>query len=440
MSKAVKETMKADAKKAAFQKRLVKELHLSSSESQKAIDTLIQKYGENAYSVISNSLARPYEVAQVTGQKGRITSKTTLKYFCENEIPTDKLAKSLGKSKSEIEKAMPAKTAQAQKEPAKKETKVSAPKKNKETKVLKVDERQDRLVAKTQQRKLKIDPIWKSIQQPKLEDWAKPIGKRKETPEEVYKKVCGNQSKGDPSLEDLMKKANVTRADLQAVLAEEKSLDAKAKMIKSMTPGKRNRLMANEADKTEGACHGNCLSGVQRMEEGVAAKEGVEPRIGKYDPEWNKYTKNGDENGACHAHYVYDSHGDHVTVSVPNLACNKRDGSPENEQMKAFNRQLPAGTIASTANKEDEALRGTANLSAKFGHIWVKDNKGNSCSDGVQPDGPKDYNRYGDKMYVTLSKDVSVPKELALRLIAKAQERENNNYIYRQNQTMVASR
>ena len=438
MGKAVKETMKADAKKAAFQKRLVKELHLSSSESQKMVDDLVKKYGDNAYAIITNSLARPYEMAKDIDQKGRITSKTTLKHFCDNNIPTDNLAKALRKDKKEVEKNMPAKLKEVKKakETVKKETKVSTPKASQTAKTLQVQERQDRFVAKTQQKKLSIEPVWKNMKQTKIEDWVKPVWEKKETPEDIYQKACGNK---DATLDDLMKKAGVSKADLQAVLAEEKSLGDKAKLIQSMTPGKRNELMAHEADKTTGICQGDCLSGVQRMEEGAAAKEGVTPRIGKYDPEWKKHTRKGDDNGACNAHYVYDAHGDHVTVSVPNKACGMRDNSPENGEMKEFNRALPAGTIASTANKPEEVVRGTQNKSAKFGHIWVKDNHGNSCSDGVQPDGPKDFNRYGDKMYVTISTDVKVPKELALRLIEKAQERENS-YIYRRNQAKVASR
>jgi hypothetical protein len=105
------------------------------------------------------------------------------------------------------------------------------------------------------------------------------------------------------------------------------------------------------------------------------------------------------------------------------LAYGERPDSKGNARMKAFNRDLPSGTVASTSHKRNTKGYAT-NQSALHGHIWVKDNKGNSCSDGVQKDGPKDFNAYGPEVYVTLFKDDYIPKELALDLIKQAQQRQ----------------
>ena len=230
---------------------------------------------------------------------------------------------------------------------------------------------------------------------------------------------------GELTFDELAKKAGVSKADLQALINKQQSIEAKGNLIASINPGKTRQAFAHQADKVRGACHGDCLSGVQRMAVGVYGSDAKSP-INGMRREWKtdvERAKGDSANSACNAHVLFDKCSNGLTVTVPNLAYGERSGSLADKKMKEFNDRLPGGTIGSTSHKRN-AKGYAANQSARHGHIWVKDHDGNSCSDGVQKNGPKDFNAYGPEVYVTLFRDDYVPKELALDLIKQAQKRQ----------------
>ena len=447
MTRTAKEDMKLDAKKASVCKRLVRELHISASESKKIVEGILAKYGDNGFEVINASMERPYDALGAIGEKGR-TSRRTLKFFLDKNLTEEQLKKALGEGKfktnAKVKKDMRDAAAQA------KTGKRELPRN--------LAERQQNLDKRTkkttktntgQQKK-------KDVLSDELYDWGQGriniTGSNPITPvwmdnkitadkkaQETYDKLVAGKVSGDLTFDELAKRAGVTRADLQALINKQPTVEAKGNLIASINPGKTRQAFAHQADKVRGACHGDCLSGVQRMAVGVYGSDAKSP-INGMRKEWKTdvpRAKGDNANSACNAHVLFDNCGNGMTLTVPNLAYGERAGSQGNKRMKAFNQALPSGTVASTSHKRN-AKGYAANQSALHGHIWVKDNKGNSCSDGVQKDGPKDFNAYGPDVYVTLFKDDYVPQELALDLIKQAQQRQEATQ--QKKQTRVAQR
>lgn len=431
MVRTAREEMKQDAKKANVCKRLVRELHISASESKKIVDGLIAKYGDNAFEVIKASMERPYDALGALGESGR-TSRRTLKFFLEKDLTTEQLKKALGADK--------VKTNTKLKGELKAEAKVA--KTNKKELPQNLATRQQKLDTKTVISRKKTARPSATVDYTKPIDWSKSevniTGSDAMTPiwmdkkisadkkaNETYEKLMSGKIAGELTFDELAKNAGVSKADLQALINKQQSIEAKGNLIASINPGKTRQAFAHQADKVRGACHGDCLSGVQRMAVGVYGSDAKSP-INGMRREWKtdvERAKGDSANSACNAHVLFDKCGEGLTVTVPNLAYGERPDSKGNARMKAFNRDLPSGTVASTSHKRNTKGYAT-NQSALHGHIWVKDNKGNSCSDGVQKDGPKDFNAYGPEVYVTLFKDDYIPKELALDLIKQAQQRQ----------------
>lgn len=432
MTRTAKEDMKLDAQKASVCKRLVRELHISASESKRIVEGILAKYGDNGFEVINASMERPYDALGALGESGR-TSRRTLKFFLEKDLTTEQLKKALGADK--------VKTNTKLKGELKAEAKVA--KTNKKELPQNLASRQQKLdtKAKTAAAKKKgvtdltkpfdfsegrIDITGSSPTTPIWVDQQNSANKRAEKKaQDTYDKLIAGKISGDLTFDELVKKAGVKKEDLQALINRQKTIEKKGELIASIYPGKTRQAFAHQADKVRGACQGGCLSGVQKMAVGVYGSDAKSP-INGMRKEWDtdvKKAKGDNANSACNAHVLFDKCGDGLTVTVPNLAYGERAGSIGNKRMKAFNRDLPSGTIGSTSHKRN-AKGYAANLSARHGHIWVKDNRGRSCSDGVQVDGPKDFNAYGPEVYVTLFKDDYVPKELALDLIKQAQKRQ----------------
>lgn len=429
MTRTAKEEMKQDAKTASVCRRLVKELHISASESKKIVDGLIAKYGDNAYEVINASMVRPYDALAALGEKGR-SSRRTLKFFLEKDLTNEQLVKALGKDKVKTK----AKLGKEMKDDA---AKAKSAKKDLPQNMA---SRQQKLDTKTKTKETKVRAATKSNigtefgfasagnKDAASKSWKYPAW-RPQTPEEkaleTYEKISANNYTGALTFDELAEKAGVTKADLQALLNKKRTLDAKGELIASIVPGRTRDAFAKEAEEVEGKCGGKCLTGVQEMAVGVYGSDEASP-INGARKEWKtdvEKAKGDNANSACNAHVLFDAQGGGITLTVPNLAFGQRAGSKQDKQMKAFNDKLPGGTIASTAHNRNS--KGYApNKSALHGHIWVKDNHGNSCSDGVQKNGPKDFNAYGSKVYVTLFKDDYFPKDLALQLIQQAQQRQ----------------
>ena len=424
MTRTAKEEMKQDAQKANVCKRLVRELHISVSESKRIVDGLIAKYGDNAFEVIKASMERPYDALGAIGESGR-TSRRTLKFFLEKDLTTEQLKKALGADK--------VKTNTKLKGELKAEAK--AAKTNKKELPQNLATRQQKLDTKTKTATAKkkgvtdlTKPFDFSKGAPKIEDWANNswmVKTADEKANDAYEKAMGGRIAGNLTFDELAKSAGVKKEDLQALINQQKTIEKKGALISSIIPGKTREAFAREADDVSGRCGGKCLTGVQEMAVGVYGSDAKSP-INGMRPEWKtdvEKAKGDSANSACNAHVLFDRVGSGLTVTVPNLAYGERAGSLADKKMKEFNDRLPGGTIGSTSHKRN-AKGYAANQSARHGHIWVKDHDGNSCSDGVQKNGPKDFNAYGPEVYVTLFRDDYVPKELALDLIKQAQKRQ----------------
>ena len=109
MTKATKEAMSKDAKKAALQNQLVSALNISASESKKIVDDLDAKYGDQAKEIAVNCLMRPYEMKDALGMKGQCTSKSMLKYFTDEKRSAETINKSVVKIKSSEKAKTPTK-------------------------------------------------------------------------------------------------------------------------------------------------------------------------------------------------------------------------------------------------------------------------------------------------------------------------------------------
>lgn len=424
MTRTAREEMKQDAQKASVCKRLVRELHISVSESKKIVDGLIAKYGDNAFEVINASMMRPYDALAALGEKGR-SSRRTLKFFLEKDLTTEQLKKALGADKVKTNTKLKGELRAEAKEA--KTQKKELPQ-NLATRQQKLATKTKTVVAKKKGVTDFTKPFDFSAGAPKIDDWANNSLMTKTADEkanEAYEKAMGGRVAGNLTFDELAKKTGVTKTDLQVLINQQKTIEKKGALISSIIPGKTREAFANKADVVSGSCRGKCLTGVQKMAVGVYGSDAKSPINGNR-PEWDtdvERAKGDPANSACNAHVLFDRVGSGLTVTVPNLAYGERAGSSADKKMKEFNDKLPGGTIASTSHKRN-AKGYASNLSARHGHIWVKDHEGNSCSDGVQKDGPKDFNAYGPEVYVTLFEDDYIPKELALDLIKQAQKRQ----------------
>ncbi len=250
------------------------------------------------------------------------------------------------------------------------------------------------------------------------------------TPEEraraEHSKLSTNMT-GYVSLESLVN-AGVTQQDIQAVLNAQGTDDKKAKMINQLSSGSVNNKMASWADGVNGECHGDCLSGVQGCFFRLYGSDENSP-LNKNNPVWNDYRRVEDKNSACSAPMVLKRSGDFLTVSVPNYASADYRGHPvaeANKKMNDFNKQLKPGTLVVASGRVlppgSKGAEGTGySRSEIHGHIWVKDNKGRSCSDGAQLN-IKFYN-YGPTVDISISMQASIDPALAKALLEQKEKR-----------------
>ncbi len=69
------------------------------------MNNLITKYGSVAYDIVHDSMYKPSVVMKNMDEKPLGSSKKTIQYFLNNDVPTEKLVKAFGKSEEEIENA-----------------------------------------------------------------------------------------------------------------------------------------------------------------------------------------------------------------------------------------------------------------------------------------------------------------------------------------------
>ncbi|MCM1323353.1 MAG: hypothetical protein NC218_04260 [Acetobacter sp.] len=411
------------------------------TKDKKVADKLIEKYGvESAYAIVRQCMQEPGNVMKrVNPQSTLYKTSDAIKYFANTNLNDVQVAKGIKKTSQFVANSKKSKnnTPKAQASQAKVETRTTVRKTTKTKSNISKGYNRSQAKAETRRTLLEQSSAVKTltpITRPNTFDFDKIVEQSSSTfvnitgtripvlekvtltPEQQAEQIYNNLAqthKGDLSIEELMKSCGVNRADIQDVFEENKDYFAK------LEPGKNNKNLATKANKVSGRCEGGCLAGVQRMC----------PELGGENPNWRgKKEYNSSANSACNAPEVLEKGGKYVTVEVDNLAFGRGAGSPEDRKMKEFNKTLPAGTIAALDNYKPEELHGRRpqNNSQKHGHVWVQDEKGDACSDGRQPDGPN-FSRYGRKMFVCVAKDCRVPKKIAVELIKRRQEREQES-------------
>ncbi|MBR5154265.1 MAG: hypothetical protein IKW58_00900 [Alphaproteobacteria bacterium] len=247
------------------------------------------------------------------------------------------------------------------------------------------------------------------------------------TPEAKAEQTYANLNKNSVvpqkfSLEELIEKAGISKEDIQVVLSENKEL------FKDLTPGIRATRLARSADKVTGKNNGNCLYGAQQIFQGAHLGEILTGE----NPDWPNKIKGCAYNSAFNAHIPLEKSGKFVNITLENTAYNKPSISAENQELKAFSRQLPAGAIIITDNKvADEHLgRRYKDLEKMYGkggkihgHIAIKDNLGLYKEEGVAL--APSFSQYGKDFKVCLSTDYIVSEQLAKKLIAQKEKRLN---------------
>lgn len=459
-----KSAMKDDMKLAKAKTLLVR----AGVDADETLSQLVAKYGANTYDIVLNAVLKPADMMEAAGQK-YANSKRTIEYYAAHEVSADQLVSAIGKPKTEIsQKSTQKGTATVANEKTaanansrgvkfnarvsnRTPSKTAAPKItdysfsfNKTKNSQKTDTKNplDWSVppAKTtdkpkgssttkQETAASIPPTgyWFDLNKtPKKEtknplDWQKfvtPPATPESKAEETYNKFFGARMVNRVSLDELMQQTGVTQADIQAVFRQNPEI------IQEMGGGKTNQALAKAASRVSGTCKGGCLGGVQMIYANVSKEK--EDMISAQDGAWpEKIPQAGNSNSACNTYIPLEKSGQFITLTYPNKAYNKTEGSKEAEAMKEFNRSLPAGTTVCIDNKIPDGYRGKAGLtdSEIHGHTWVLDTHKVSCSDGRQEDGPK-FSRYGENMHISIAKDNYISKDLALKLIKQKQARE----------------
>lgn len=464
---AVKQEMSQDAKLAKTKILLSR----AGVDVDKTMKKLVDTYGLNAYDIVVSSMVRPSAVMQSLGEKPT-TSKKTIEYIANSKVPPAKLAKALGKSETEIKqntayrgtKLQGVSKVQQKNEAKRQKTENSiqrkyprkdindimtlSPVSTRVTKpivekprgtspqkpVRQTAKKQAKSPAKQKSASPKSTPVVKGItpiyafnfpdnKNAQTLPW---MQQKQKTPEEKaqsdYEKIRGAHMAEDVSIADLMKNG-VTQEDIQAVFRKN------PETIEAIKAGPTGKNLAKRAAGVKGNCAGNCLSGVQTIHSGITTdsdtKRADKDVLSGQNPDWPAKVTGSPYNSACNTYKVLEKSGQYLTLTYPNKAYGKTESSAENQAMKDFNKKIPMGTTVCTDNNIPDGYRGRVDglgLSAIHGHVWVIDTKGNSCSDGVQPDGPN-FTRYGKNMHISIPKDCTVTKDFALEILKQKNAR-----------------
>ncbi|MBR5154264.1 MAG: hypothetical protein IKW58_00895 [Alphaproteobacteria bacterium] len=235
-----------------------------------------------------------------------------------------------------------------------------------------------------------------------------------------YLKAKGVSVGESISLSDLMTKAKVNASDIQSAISKNPEI------LFKLIPGNTNKKLAKAADQKHGIMRGDCLAGVQD----IFDKAGLQNIISGGAPNWPKKLKGCKNNSAYNAYVPLEKNGGFIIVSLENKAYETEKGSKENREMQEFCKKLIPGQIVITDNKvpDEQEHRSYTRLQLEYGtggkvhgHIAVKDNQGYFKSDGTEPRGPN-FTRYGNNVKFPLSKDIHIPKDIALEIIKESEE------------------
>ncbi len=244
---------------------------------------------------------------------------------------------------------------------------------------------------------------------------------------DIYNEAVGDNFSGQMSIQDLLEKTGVTKADIQAVV------DQNPEMAFCFTPGEKGKAIYNAARRITGLPQGKCLSGMQA----IVANSGIGVDIGRNNPDWPKTEIGaGRSNSACNISIPLEKSGQFITVELNNEAYQKKTLSPEYRKMQELNSKIPIGTIVSIDNKLPDEVSGrrARTNSEKHGHTWTSRGNGEYASDGVERN--IHFSNYGKKMYLSYASDCSVPKEMALKCIEQAQIRQQKEQQLAQNHVL----
>lgn len=416
---------KSDAEKAKKLAQIKKDIARFKLNSSVA-DKMVEKYGiDCAYNIIRQSMQAPANVMSAMG-KPYCNTKKAIEYFANNTLDDATVAKGIGKTAQYVTTSKKKSQYTPAKEVVKDHPKVRQAEAKKQECNKKVTQKtQQRSAAKTQQgvrpplKKVESSILLQNnplLKEPPTIGNPFQIASQPLTAEESAKAELERMNKdaaGRVDIKSLMK-AGVTSEDLQAVLSDKNKLS-------QLTSGNTGNRLAKAADRVIGRCNGGCLAGAQ----GIFATAGYTYIEGNSSA-WPKKEWDSSSNSGCNMYVPLEKSGEFVTLTVKNEAYKKPEGSLEERKMREFNKQLPAGTPACVDNFKPDDVYGRRSLQndgQKHGHAWVQNNRGASCSDGVQPDGPK-FSRYGKNMHISLPKDTKVPENIAEQLLTRAKERE----------------
>ena len=138
------------------------------------------------------------------------------------------------------------------------------------------------------------------------------------------------------------------------------------------------------------------------------------------NPDWpQKEPGAGRSNSGCNVYIPLEKSGLFTTVSIENKAYSrvgrKENKTAENQEMNDFIRRLPPGTTISIDNRVDEFSGRRLpkdNQGIIHGHTCVINNRHNPACDYEQRNGVN-FNRYGPKVNISLSKDMEASQKFA---------------------------
>jgi hypothetical protein len=240
----------------------------------------------------------------------------------------------------------------------------------------------------------------------------------------TYLALSEDVSSENIPLQFMMDKVGVTSEDVQTLISEN------PEVLSQIIPGRTNKALAKSSDKVKGGGDGHCLSGVQKIFDNA----GLLGILSGSTSQWPEKIGGCRSNSACNAYVPLEKSGKFITVSIDNKAYNTSTWSNENQEMRDFVRNFPAGTIIITDNKitdenqdrnyrELQKIYGTGG--GMHGHITVKSNIGSYNSDIIEASGPN-FSRYGEQVFISLPKDIQFSPEQAKQLIAISQKRQEN--------------
>lgn len=405
--------------------------------SKKDAEKFIEKYGSSvAHDLVYKFAMEPYTVAKKIGSKVR-TSKGLAKYFLNNDLSDESIAKAIGSS---VEKVKTTKTKD-------KSVRVETPKttitKKTTTKTEIAKElSDDASSAKADAFDNRVDA--KSNKTTKTPVTVKPL--LTVQVDNSYEVIAGED--GDVSIEDLLR-AGVTQEDIQKVFEETPELAFNIGESPS-----NNLIIEKSKNKNNGKAKGLCGAGVQEVADSISgnptskALHSVTPRFA---------LKEGIPSNAGSGYYArLENSGSYISLVMPNKACVNTTGVSDSkkytyilnnrhtpkqkkaiDEMLDFTNQLPKGVIITwdnhvitdrNGNKKPLKARGSTGKGIQYGHVCIKtaspddsDARKYKC-DGKQ-ENPHYTGWYGENIHICYNVDCEVPEEFAKMILAKTEER-----------------